>query len=56
MTKGIDISIYQSHSIRSAPTSKAKANNFSLQDIMKTAGGSSAATLARFHDKEIFPG
>ena len=53
---GVDISIYKPHSVRSAATSKAKVNNASLQDIMKTAGWSSAATFARFYDKEIDSG
>lgn len=57
MTKaGIDISIYKPHSVRSAASSKAKANNASLQEIMKTAGWSSSATFARFYDKEIDTG
>ena len=53
---GIDISVYKPHSVRSAASSKAKANNASLQEIMKPAGWSSAATFARFYDKKIDTG
>ncbi|CAH3182831.1 unnamed protein product [Porites evermanni] len=54
--EGVDTSIYKPHSVRSAATSKAKVNNASLQDIMKTEGWSSAATFARLCDKEINSG
>lgn len=50
---GIDISIYKPHSARAASTSKAKANNASLLEIMNTAGWKSAATFATFYDKHI---
>ena len=50
---GVDVSVYKPHSVRSATTSKAKRNHASLDEIMKTAGWSSAATFAKFYDKEI---
>lgn len=53
---GIDVTVYKPHSVRSAAASKAKANNASLIEIMKTAGWASAATFARFYDRKIEPG
>lgn len=53
---GIDINVYKPHSVRSAAASKAKANNASLAEIMQTAGWSSAATFAKFYDREIEQG
>ena len=53
---GIDVTIYKPHSVRSAAASKAKANNASVTEIMTTAGWSSAATFARFYDKQIESG
>lgn len=50
---GIDINVYKPHSVRSAAASKAKAANASLVEIMQTAGWSSAATFAKFYDREI---
>ncbi|XP_068761480.1 uncharacterized protein [Montipora capricornis] len=50
---GIDINVYKPHSVRSAATSKAKGANASLVEIMQTAGWSSAATFAKFYDREI---
>lgn len=50
---GIDVSVFKPHSVRTAATSKAKANNASLDEIMKTAGWSSAATFAKYYDKQI---
>ena len=49
----IDVIVYKRHSVRSAASSKAKANKASLLEIMKTAGWGSVATFARFYDKEI---
>ena len=49
---GIDINVGKPHSVRSAASSKAKANNASLVEIMRTAGWSSAVTFAIFYDKE----
>ena len=53
---GIDINVYKPHRVRSAATSKAKAANASLVEIMQTAGWSSAATFAKFYDREIEQG
>jgi len=53
---GIDINVYKPHSVRSAAASKAKANNASIAEIMQTAGWSSAATFAKFYDREIEQG
>ena len=53
---GIDINVYKPHSVRSAATSKAKAANALLVEIMQTAGWSSAATFAKFYDREIAQG
>ncbi|XP_074629610.1 uncharacterized protein LOC141887255 [Acropora palmata] len=52
----IDINVYKPHSVRSAATSKAKAANASVVEIMQTAGWSSAATFAKFYDREIEQG
>lgn len=49
----IDVIVYKLHSIRSAASSKAKANKASLSEIMKTAGWGSVATFVRFYDKDI---
>lgn len=53
---GISINVYKPHSTRSATASKAKVSNASLAEIMQTAGWSSAATFARFYDREIEQG
>ena len=53
---GIDINVHKPHSVRSAATSKAKAANASLVEIMQTAGWSSAATFAKSYDREIEQG
>ena len=50
---GIDINVYKPHSVRSAATSKAKAASAFFVEIMQTAGWSSAATFAKFYDREI---
>ena len=50
---GVDVSVYNSHSVCSTATSKAKTNHAPLDEIMKTAEWSSAATFAKFYDKEI---
>ena len=51
--KGIDISVNKRHSVRSAASFKAKANNPLLQEIMKTAGWSLGATSARLYDNRL---
>ena len=53
---GIYVTVYKPHSVRSAAASKAKANNVSFMEIMKTAGWSSAATFAKFYDRKIVSG
>lgn len=53
LTQLIDVIVYKHHSVRSAASSKAKANEASLLEIMKTAGWGSVVTFARFYDKEI---
>lgn len=50
---GVDVNVYKPHSVRSAATSKAKANHVPLDGIMKAAGWSSASTFAKFYDKQI---
>ena len=45
---GIDINVYKPHSVRSAATSKAKAANASLVEIMQTAGGVQQPPLPSF--------
>jgi len=53
---GININVYKPHSVTLAAASKAKAANASLVEIMQTAGWSSAATFAKFYDREIEQG
>ena len=50
---GIDVTKYQSHSTRSAASSKARQTGISIEEIMKVAGWSSADTFSRFYDKPI---
>lgn len=50
---GIDINVYKPYSVRSFSAYKAKAANASLAEIMQPAGWSSAATFAKFYDREI---
>ena len=50
---GIDISIYKSHSVRSAATSKAAQGGACLEQILQTAGWSNAETFAKYYQKEI---
>ena len=50
---GVDVTIYKPHSVWLAAASKGKANHATVNEIMKTAGWSLAATFAKFHDKEI---
>ena len=53
---GIDIDVYKPRSVRSAAASKAKAANASLVEVMQTTGWSSAATFAKFYDRDIEQG
>lgn len=50
---GIDCDKYKAHSVRSASTSKAKQCFIPMQDILKTAGWSSAKTFSDFYDKKV---
>lgn len=50
---GIDTSIYKSHSVRSASTSKAKTNFVPISNILKKAGWSNSKTFAKFYDRKI---
>ena len=53
---GVDINVYKPRSVRSTAASKAKANNASIAEIMQTTRWSSAATFAKFYDREIEQG
>lgn len=50
---GIDCSKYGAHSVRSASSSKAKNCRVPIQEILKTAGWSSARTFSQFYDKRV---
>ena len=49
---GIDTTIYQAHSTRSASTSKAKVGGLSVSDILERANWANAATFFRFYNRE----
>ena len=46
---GIDVAIYKSHSVRAASTSKAWEHGVPIEEILRTAGWSSAATFATYY-------
>ncbi|CAC5391519.1 unnamed protein product [Mytilus coruscus] len=50
---GIDIKVYGTHSCRSASSSSAAAHGIPLNNILKTAGWSSAQTFYKFYFKPI---
>ena len=50
---GLNVAKYKPHSVRAATTSKAKYKQVPIEEIMKTAGWSNAATFARFYNKQI---
>ena len=50
---GVDTSIFKCHSVRSASTSKAKAQGASLPIIMQRANWSSKYTWQSFYNKDI---
>ena len=50
---GIDTSTYSAHSTRAASVSAASRASVKLQDILDTAGWSSAYCFAKFYDKPI---
>ena len=53
---GINTNVHKLRSVRLAAASKAKAANVSLVETVQTAGWSSAATFAKFYDREIEQG
>ena len=48
---GINTSIFQAHSTRSAATTSAKGLNVPLATILRTAGWSSESTFSKYYDK-----
>ena len=48
---GIDVSIFQPHSTRSAPTSTAFQQGVSVPDILKKADWSNASVFHRFYNR-----
>ena len=50
---GIDITMYTSHSTRSALTSSCEAKGFSTTEIMKAAGWSNSGTFEKFYGKPV---
>lgn len=50
---GIDVSIFQGHSVRSAGASAAKDSGVPLPNIMNMAGWTSEKTFAKHYDKPI---
>ena len=56
MKAGININVHKLRIIRLAAASKAEAANVSRVETMQTAGWSSAATFAKFFDREIEQG
>lgn len=51
-SSGIDVSVFKSHSVRSASTSKAKTF-IPIKEILSVAGWRNARTFADFYDKRI---
>ncbi|KAK6181896.1 hypothetical protein SNE40_009674 [Patella caerulea] len=50
---GIDISVFSSHSTRSASVSKAKENGVPISHLLKIAGWSNSGTFLKYYDKNI---
>jgi len=50
---GINVEVFKPHSTRAAATSKASASFVPLDQILSTAGWSSASTFAKFYNKQI---
>ena len=46
---GIDVNKFTSHSVRVTSVSKASTNSVPVDNIMKVAGWSNAATFAKFY-------
>ena len=50
---GVDINTFNSHSVRSASTSKVKSLGVSTKQILKRGRWSSKSTWQKFYNKEI---
>jgi len=50
---GVDTSMYKSHSVRAAASSKAKISSVPIGEIMSAAGWSNAGTFSKFYQKAI---
>lgn len=50
---GIDISLFKTHSVRGASTTKAHMKGLSLHDIGKAAGWSGSSTFKKFYKKPL---
>ena len=51
---GINVDLFKPHSTRAASTSKASKSSVPLEQILSTAGWSSATTFAHFYNKPIW--
>ena len=49
---GIDTNTFQSHSLRSSSSSKAKLNGANITQILRAGGWSNEHTFAKFYDRE----
>ena len=52
-SSGVDTSAFKPHSTRAAATSKAKASNVPIDEILRTAGWSSSRCFDRFYNKPV---
>lgn len=50
---GIDTSVYKSHSVRAAASSKAKMCSVPVSEIMSAAGWSNVGTFSKFYQKDV---
>lgn len=50
---GVDVTVFKSHSTRAASSSAARDNDTPIDDILKIAGWSNAATFKKFYDKAV---
>ena len=50
---GINVTIFDSHSIRLASTSKCKISGISFKEIEKSAGWSNEKTFTQFYDRPM---
>ena len=53
INSGINVQMFKPHSTRAAATSKAYTNSVPLEQILSTAGWSSATTFGRFYNKPV---